>query len=362
MRVLVVAGSPEWTPGTRLMATLAAGLSARGDVVALACASRSATEQAIERTWPRLTVRGISGSGWFRQGLSLKGIVTALRPDALLVGSVADAVLAASATGKRGAIVRRIAAEERGVHAREDESLPWRARYALSRAAITTWGDDALAISWPVTASLVSPEHGADVHRLPVAPPHLVIVPAQPHDERTVTALRAAAHLRTRHPDLRVSLVGEVAQLQATRVHAASLNLTPCLQVVSTDTLLHHELRHASAVWVAKEGDAGAIAALAAMQQGVPVIVPSGSPFAEMVAPHICGFLASPDAGATVVAELARLMADTDAQRVMGQAAAARAAREYDWDAFVDTAALLLARASGVSAPRITRRPSLTPA
>lgn len=362
MRVLVVASSPAWTPGTRLMATLAAGLSSRGDVVALACASRSESEQAIERTWPRLTVRAVSGTGWFRQGMSLKGIVTALRPDALLVGSVADAVLAAFALGKRGGIVRRIATEERGRQA-HDDVLPWRARFALSRATITPWGDTALAVSWPVAGpAAVTEPIPADVHRLPVLPPHLVIVPAQPHDDRTANALRAAAHLRTRHPDLRITLAGNVAALQATRLHAASLDLTTCLDVEPLDVLLHHELPHASAVWVAEDGDAGAIAALAAMQQGVPVVVPQDCAFGELVAPAITGYTVPTDGGAAIVSDLARLLSDSEMRRSMGEAARARATRVFAWDAFVDTAATLLARASGVPASRVTRRPSLTPA
>ncbi len=363
MRVLVVASSPAWTPATRLMATLAAGLSARGDVVALACASRSDTEQAIERTWPRLTLRALAGTGWFRQGMSLKGIVTALRPDALLAGSVADAVLAAFALGKRGGIVRRIATEERRQLAHEDEALPWRARFALSRATITPWGDTALAVSWPVAGQAVSTEPmPADVHQLPVLPPHLVIVPAHPHDARTATALRAAAHLRTRHPDLRVTLVGDVAALQATRLHAASLDLTTCLEVEPLDLLLHHALQHASAVWVAEDGDAGAIAALAAMQQGVPVVVPQDCAFGELVAPAITGYAVPTDGGAAIVSDLARLLSDSEMRRSMGAAARARATRTFAWDSFVDTAATLLAGASGAPTSRITRRPSLTPA
>lgn len=369
MRVLVVAGTPDWTPGNRLMATLAAGLSARGEMVALACASRSPSEAAIERTWPRLVARSITGTGWFRKGVSLRGIMTALRPDAVLVGSAADAALAAFVMGGRRGIVRRLAVEECGTSAREADALPWRARFMLSRAKIVRWGEEAPAVSWPLS-SLAAAAPEPDVHPLPVAPPCLVVVPALPHDDRTAAALRAAAHLRSRHPDLQLALVGDVAQLQAVRLHAASLNLTACVHIVPLDALLHHELHHelhrglghASAVWVAQDGDAGAIAALAAMQQGVPVVVPDASSLAGLVAPTITGFLAADDGGSTVVAELARLLADGDAQRMMGRAAAARAAREFGWDAFVDTAASLLAEASGVSTPRITRRPSLSPA
>jgi hypothetical protein len=377
MRVLVVAANPEWTPGTRLMATLAAGLAARGDVVAIATALRSEAERAVERTWPRLSVRSVGGSGWLRQALSLRGIITALRPDALLVGSEADAVLAAFAAGKQGGIVRRLAADERSTFEplatdglrtdglRElNASLPWRARFALKRARITLWGAQRLALGWPVTPPVTdaAPGDPASVHRLPVSSSQVVLVPTATHDETTANALRALAHVRSRHADLRILLVGEPSSLQATRLHAAALDLSSCVQLTPMDALLHHELGHACAAWIAIDGDAGAVATLAAMQQGVPVVLPHDVSFTSLVTPGVTGFLAAPDSAVTVVAELARVLSDGHARRTMSDAAAAKAAREYAWDAFVDEAADLLARAGGVSNSRITRRPSLTPA
>lgn len=367
MRVLVVATTPEWTLGARLMGNVAAGLAARGDVVALACASRSATEQAVEHTWPRLSVRSVTGRGWFGQAMSVRGIVTALRPDAVLVGSEADAVLAAFAMGKRGGIVRRYAVDEReGLPTARDESLPWRARFALSRAEVTPWGQRTLALGWPPQTVLVDEDTSADVQRLPVVSPHIVLVPATEHDETTATALRAVAHLRTRHPELRLSLVGDAGAMQATRLHAAALELSAIVHVVPADVLLHHELNGgshlASIAWVSPRGDAGALATLAAMQQALPVVVPQHAAFAELVVPGVTGFHVSADNGVAVVADLARLLSDADAQHRMGHAAAARAAREFGWKAFVDHAADVLARAGGVARTRTTRRPSLTPA
>ena len=368
MRVLVVATSPQWNAGTRLMASLAAGLSARGDVVAIACAPHSAAEAAIERTWPRMSLRTVTGQGWFRQGMSLRAIVTALRPDALLVSGEADAVLAAFAMGKRGGIVRRYTTDEREGMTLADahDALPWRARYTLSRASITAWGASSLALGWPMVDPLPEMDGATSVHRLPVVAPHIVLVPAATHDEVTANALRAIAHVRSRHGELRISLLGEASALQATRLHAAALDLSGCVQVVPLDTLLHHEFRgpheHASVAWIAAGGDAGAPATLAAMQQGIPVVVPQEAAFAELVTPGVTGFRVPGDSSVTVVAEVARVLSDASAQRAMGEAAALRAAREYAWDSFVDMAATLLAQAGGVAGARVTSRPSLTPA
>jgi hypothetical protein len=377
VRVLVVATGAEFSASVRLMATVAAGLSARGDVVAVACASRSATERAIERTWPRLSLRAVTGQGWLRQGLSLRGIVTALRPEALLTGSESDTVLAAFAAGKRAGIVRRFGADERTTASHVPRSrVPWRARLALSGARVEAWGDEALVVSWPMTTPDPQPVR---VYPLPAGPgrtgddvraesesPHLLILPAEPHrdrtDDRTAAALRVAARLRQRFGTLRVTLLGETAALQGARVHAAAVGLVQGVSVVPLDTLLHHEHAGATAAFIAAPGDSGAIAALAAMQQRIPVVVPHDAAFTDLVAPGITGFLLSPDSAVPTAAELARLMTDHEARRLMGNASAARAAKRHGWDEFVDEAAQRLARSAGVFSPRVTRRPSLTPA
>lgn len=356
MRVLVVATHPEWTPGTRLMASLAAGLAARGDVVALATAGRSSTAMAVARTWPRLSVRSVSGRRRFRQAMSLRSIVAALRPDILLVGSAHDAGLAELAAGADAGIVRRVTAAERA--AATAAASP---RLAGARRPVTLWGAERLVIGWPFEVS--SPVHDTGdgvVRRLPSSAPQLVLVPGRRHDVATATALRAMAHLRTRHPALRVLLLGEAAALQATRLHAAALGLTACLEVVPVDALLHHELSHASAAWIAAADDDGAVCALAAMQQRLPVIVAQDAAFRDLIEPGITGVVAS-EHRALVVAELTRLLSDPVVRRRMGDAAA-RAAAAFGWDAFVDEAAMLLAQAGGLGAMRATRRPSRTSA
>jgi hypothetical protein len=361
MRVIVLTTSETYTPAQRLLAALAAGLAARGETTALACLSRGAVETAIETEWPRLSFRAIVGAGFVRRVASVRGILTALRPDAVLVGSEEDASLAAVALGAKGGVVRRLSVTE-SAHAERgasDEGT-WRSRLARSRTRYEAWGTRGLAISWPPPAP-PAPIDPA-VQPLPVQPANLVIVPAAVHEDETAFALRAASQLRARLPELRITLLGAPEALQATRLHAASLDLTAAVQILPLETLLQHALLPALAVWVCAPGDAGAVATLAAMQQQRPVVVPIGADFAEMVAPGIGGFLVSPEALAPTVAELARLHGDQIAAARMGEAAASRAQRLYGWDAFVDAAAERLVRVSGVTAARITTRPSLTPA
>ncbi len=360
MRVVVLSTSDRYTPGVRLLAALAAGLGRRGDIAAVACLSRGDVERAIEREWPRLSHRAIVGSGFVRRTASLRGIITALRPDALLVGSDRDASMAAMALGARGGVVRRLSVGESATMARDASADGWRDRLARSRTRYEAWGAQALAVSWPEPSAHADGDPA--VHALPVAPPHLVIVPPVRHDEGTAMALRAAAMLRSRNPALEITLLGDVSDLQATRLHAASLDLTSVLRIRPIETLLHHQPLDAFAVWVSAHDDAGAVATLAAMQQRLPVVVPAGAAFASIVDAGVSGLMATSDTLPVVVSELARLLADHDASRTMGDAARARALEKFGWDAFVDAAAERLGRVSGIVAPRITSRPSLTPA
>ncbi|MBY0490027.1 MAG: glycosyltransferase [Gemmatimonadaceae bacterium] len=361
MRVVVLTTSERYTPSVRLLAAVAAGLGRRGEIAAVACLSRGEVERAIEAEWPRLSHRAIVGSGFVRRTASVRGIVTALRPDAMLVGSEADASIAAVALGARGGVVRRLSVGESAALVREDASdNGWRQRLARSRTRYEAWGVDGLAVSWPepIEPDALDPA----LHPLPIAPPHLVIVPPRTHDEHTALALRAAAQLRARHPALRVTLLGNTAELQATRLHAAALDLTNVMQIAPLDVLLHHQPLDAFATWVCAADDAGAVATLAAMQQRVPVVVPAASAFASLVDPRVSGFAADAATLPVVVSELARLLGDHEAARRMGLAAQSRARDAFGWDAFVDAAAERLARVSGTTAARITSRPSLTPA
>ena len=342
MRVLVLTTAASWTPGVRLLIALGAELAARGDIVTVACPSRGVLERSTEVWFPRLPVRGISGHGAFTRIASARGIVSALRPDAVLVQNESDALLAALATGRRGGVVRRWRVGEAAPDG-QPATRTWRTRLAESRARLISWGRDQIAVSWPGPAlpgALVAVPSGDDV------PTALWIVPPAEHDERTAMALRAAARLAGRHPSLRIVLLGELAALQSTRVHAASLGLTAFVEVAPIDTLLLADDVDAAAVWVTADGDEGAIATIAAMQRGIPVVVPSALSFASMVASRITGFVLPDGDVPTIVAELARLMSDRREYDVMGQAARARAVRLHDWPQFVDDAARVLSQAS----------------
>ena len=142
----------SWTSGARVLITLGAELAARGDIVTVACLSRSALERSVEATFPRLPVRGIAGQGAFARIRSARGIVAALRPDAVLVHSEPDSLLAAMATGRRGGVVRRWSVGEDAPD-RRPAALTWRSQLADACTRLTSWGRDPIAVSWPGPSS-----------------------------------------------------------------------------------------------------------------------------------------------------------------------------------------------------------------
>ncbi len=358
MRVLVLTTAAVWTPGIRLLITLGAALAARGDVVTVACLSGGALERCTEAAFPRLSVRGLAGQGMFAHVRSARAMIAALRPDAVLVQSESDALLAAMAAGRRAGVVRRWRVGEEAPGGRPATSS-WRTRVASACTRLTAWGRDPIAVSWTgPEARRGTHDHATPGEGVPAA---LWILPPADHDERTAVALRAAARLVGRHPSLRIVLLGELAALQATRVHAASLGLTAFVQIAPVDALLLADHIDAAAVWITADGDTGAIAAIAAMQRGIPVVVPGALSCSSLVAPRITGFV-TPDAdGPTIVAELARLISDPHEYHVMGEAARGRAARVHSWPQFVEDAADVLFRVSG--SPSVSSaRPTVTSA
>jgi glycosyltransferase involved in cell wall biosynthesis len=90
------------------------------------------------------------------------------------------------------------------------------------------------------------------------------------------------------------------------------------------------------ALWVSARGDTGALAAVAGMSQGIPVIVDRLSDFTNLVAHQITGFIADDLDPASTVALLAQLLSDADAHNAMSEASIARAQRLHSWSAVVD--------------------------
>ena len=357
MRVLVLTTALRATPDVQLLLHLASALSRRGEVVGVGCVHGSAVETLLTTEWPRLSMRTFGRVDSSRHASGVRDVVRALRPDVVLVRSESDAALAAAAVGAQGGVVRLLAPDERG-SADDADGTGW--TFGRSRGRIIEWGRRTLALAWPDSLPATT------LAGVTLSPELLVLPPSPlpavddrvPYDPHTATALRTAAHLRRRHPELRVTLVGDPGALQGARVHAAALDLTPVLAMRPLHALLTLQLANATALWVADAGDAGAIGALAAMHQGVPVVLSGDTVASTLVASGITGFVdqsptgqgALPAPPISLVMELARLLGDPTMRRAMGDAARSKAHREHNWDAFVDEAIVHLAKAGGVPA------------
>jgi len=334
----------------RLLATIGAGLAARGETVTLACCRGSDAERELVRLFPGMPLRTVSGSLFPSRVARIRALTTALRPDVVLVHNERDGLAAALAVGRTAGVVRRLAIGER-------LETGWRTRVTLSRTRFVAMGDDTgpavhgdkhvrTAVSWP---GAPEPARDAGPFRTgSLAAPVIAIVAgnaANPAEHAAgAAALRAAARIVSRHPDLRVSLLGQASGLQALRVHAGALGLAERLVVVAVETLLAPGEFAAATVWVTAGGDEGAVAVVAAMMRRIPVIVPRGFDTAALVAPRITGFTADDTDLAGSVSALAHLMADTAEHHAMGAAAAARAERLHGWDAMLTRTMLAIAR------------------
>lgn len=362
MRLLVVSTHRTYSMSVRLLASIGAALAARGEQVTFVCCGNSDTEREVARAFPSLDRHVIRGSLAARRIADLRTLVKQRRPAAVLVHTERDALAAALAIGRSGGVVRRLSVGER-------LESSWRVRLTASRTKFVAMGDDIgesvhldrhvrTAVSWPLTAmsALADTESQLRVGTVapPAIPPLIAIVagnasvPTQ--HAAGAAALRAASRIVSRHPDLRITLLGQPSALQALRVHAGAVGLAERLDVVPVDALLSPGRFSAAAVWVTNTGDDAAACIVAAMMRRIPVIVPRGFDTEALVAPRITGFIADETDLAGIVASLAHLMADASDHQAMGAAAAARAERLHSWDATIERTLAALASVSGKAA------------
>ncbi|HYW30682.1 MAG TPA: hypothetical protein VE869_04175 [Gemmatimonas sp.] len=342
---------------SRLLVTMGAGLAERGYETVVACCRNSASDREIARRFPALQRRSIVGTNSLARGASLRGLVRSSRADVVLVANERDQLSAALAIGRAGGVLRRLAIGER-------YSASWRTRLAGARSRCLLFGDEVgpvvhtelhvrTAVSWPPQRAVVTGE--PPLRLAPVVPPLVMAIVAgtatgavgASEHAAGATALRAAARLLSRHPGLRVVLLGEVSSLQALRLHAASVGLVDSVSILPLDSLIEPGPFEAAGAWITASGDTGAVSILSAMMRRIPVIVPRGFDTEGLVAPRITGVVSDDTDLSGSVAALAQLLADTDEHHAVGAAAAARAERLHGWDAMMRRLEDALSRVAG---------------
>ncbi len=348
MRVLGLSTDTHWGAQPRILGTWLQALAADGDVVALACVPRSALARGARDEWPRLSLRDVRADGWWRRTQSVREVVQALRPDAVLVGNGDDAAAAALAMGSRGPVVWR---ESAARHLRTG----WRQRAALARGIVRRFEASQHTVYWPppdvddtspVTGVLrLTPTGPVRADVLPAAPlpavsapavsPSVTLLLSPTLDDEGLHALRVVGALHGRQPSLQVTLVAESVErglapsLQAARIQAAALGMAGALGVQSLDEWLAAAPRAEDVLWVVDGGDAGTLALLDAMHHATPVVVLTHHQQADLVLPGVTGLHMPPvghqmspmDDGAQLLSDLARVLGDAEWRRSMGAAA-----------------------------------------
>lgn len=354
MRVLGLSTALPWGAKARILGTWLQALAAEGDVVALACVPGSALARGARAEWPRMSLRDVRADGWWQRTHSVREVVLALRPDAVLVSSSDDAAAAALAMGARGPVVWRESAASRS------ERGGWRQRAALARGIVRRMESGQHTVYWPPpdagdrssmagvlqltsTDPLSANPLRADsllatsmpVASVPAALPSVTLLLPPALNDEGRHALRVIAALHDRHPSLRLTLVAESGErrvlpsLQAARIQAAALGMAGALRVQSLDEWLAASPRTDDVLWVVDGGDAGMLGLLDAMYRATPAVVMSQHQQADLVVPGVTGLYAPPagqtvsplDDGAQLLSDLARVVGDHEWRRRMGAAA-----------------------------------------
>lgn len=362
MKVLVLTRAPVAGADVRLLRGIGVGLVDRGASLAYACCPIAPVQQMLAPDGTPTTLLSIDNRSAIRAWLSLRAAVARFDPDVVLTDSERDTLLAALVVRRRAGIVRRIRPQQ-------DARYGWRSRLAarLSRVAVLvpstgeTLGLPRTLRTVRAPVALPGPLHPA-LQLSPdasVVPRTIACVP----DARGASAaycLRAFARLRQRRPDLVLMLLGDPLHMQNVRIHAAALGLTEYIRTLPEAALFERQRLELAVVWIAAEGDKGALSAVAAMTRGLPVVVDRNSDLAAFVAHRITGLHAEEGDLAATIASVAQLLADPVAFRSTSDAAVARAVRLHSWSGFLDRVveAIELTRAQ----PRTRRTRSAQPA
>jgi hypothetical protein len=362
MRVLVFSRSRVPGANIRLLGSVGTGLVDRGASVGFAtCGVPTVTGQLIADNGAA-SVFPINARNGFTTWLSMRTIMKTFAPDAVIVESESDTLLAAMTARRGTGIVRRLRPQE-------DALYRWKSRVAarFNRTAllVPSTGDElalprhVLTVRAPVSLPMRSIQAVHLSGEAEDAPPVIACVPDR-SGAAAALCLRAFARLRQRRPELSLLLLGDPGRLQSVRIHAAALGLTEFIRTLPESALFDRQRLDLSMVWIAARGDRGALCAVAAMSRGLPVVVERSSDVSAFVAHRITGLHAEEGDLSATIASMAQLLADPAAFRSTCEAAIARAQRLHSWSGFLDRVveAIELTR----SVPRSRSTSSVVPA
>jgi glycosyltransferase involved in cell wall biosynthesis len=153
---------------------------------------------------------------------------------------------------------------------------------------------------------------------------------------RAAVALRVMALLATRHPELRMALLGPGSDTEELRMHAAALGTTKLVSFLGERDDYLSVFSGADLGWVVARGDDAAFALLELQALRVPVLAERSVVTQQYVADGITGLLLPSDDVPAAAAAVARMLAQDDQRAAMGQAARARVLRDFTETVMID--------------------------
>ena len=344
MRTLFYHMANDWTGASRAFAVAARGFAAMGEPVTIACRASTPAEQAFVLEGldvVALPPSGTVGADAWRLRTVLKERVI----EVVFLHSEREHLIAGSAMrlAKRGAVVRRFPA---GSSVTVGRSGKLAARMVASlflfateedRARSGAGGDACVAPLGVEAATLENARTASrDLLNIPDATRLIVCAIDQHAGNRVTTVMRALALLADRHPQLRLALVGQSADKDDARMHAAALGVTSLVQFSGARGDAPAILAAADIGWVAAAGDDGAFACLDFMLAGVPVIAERSPLLSHYVPDGIAGVLLPPSDPNEIASAVSRVLANDARRTAMGNAGRTRVMRDFRESAMLD--------------------------
>lgn len=344
MRSLFYYTAQGWSGSARAFAVAARGLAARGEPVTVVCCADSPAEQSFAREGIEVVTLppggSVAGDAW-----RLRNVLRERFVEVVFLHTEREQLVASSAMrmAERGAIIRRIPAGQIATNGRASQLST---RFASSRLLFSIEADRAR--SQGAQGEFVAPL-GVDVTKVDgirasartslgvdMDTQLIVCVTAGLARVRAGTALRTLALLASRHPDMRLALVGPGADHEDVHMHAAALGVSPLVHFLGERDDLPIVLAAADVGWVAADGDDAAFACLDFMAARVPIISERSSLVAHYVPDGIAGVLLPPADPSDTAATVASFLAHGDQRDAMGRAGRTRAQRDFAEEAMID--------------------------
>lgn len=344
MRILFLDSSRHWSGSARGFAAAARGLASRGEAVTIVCREGSSPQAGY--TADGLDVVAMPfGSSVTRDAWRLRAVIKEKSIQAAFFHSEREHLVASSAMrlGERGALIRRVPA---GGSATSGRSGKLADRMGATRLLFTTTfdrdragvGERGLIAPLGVDVAKVQDARAAarDMLGMPEDTQLIVCVIDSAAGTRVTTALRTLALLGERHSRLRMVLVGQSADADDMRMHAAALGVTALVRILGDRVDSPAILAAADVGWVAAGGDDGAFACLDFMAARVPVVAERSALISHYVPDGIAGTLLPGGDPSDTASAVARFMADEGTRRAMGNAGFTRAQRDFREEVMID--------------------------